>query len=96
MVNISEWWSKVTAQWAENRQRKLHNNLLRDSNEVIQLMEFEGIVHLSYNGVPIVRADNLSTDAVKVVKQSRQVWIDFKLREMKLDDNNLNLLTNKD
>lgn len=82
MNQVNNWWSRITARWADWRLRKLNKSLRRNSNDAIQLMEFNGEMYICHLGTPIVSATRLNADAVTVVRESREVWIDYKLREM--------------
>lgn len=82
MANLNTWWSRITARWADWRIRRLNKSLRRSSDNAIQLMEFDGEMYICHEGIPVVSAKRLKTDAVTVVRESREVWIDYKLNEM--------------
>lgn len=93
-MSLSKLWAKLTAQYADKRQRRLHKSLTRESHDSIQLMEFESRLYICHNGVPVVDVEQLTDDAVDVIKKSRKVWINFKLRELNIENGLLSEIFN--
>lgn len=85
---IKLWWNAATVKWESNRIARIQHQLERDSASVINLMEFEGCVYIAYNGIPIVSTAYMEPKhlAIDVLKYARQTWIDYRLKEMDIEN----------
>lgn len=77
---IREWLNRLTQQSLQARQQKRRRVLDNMSCESINVIEFNGRIHISYNGVPIVRVDDLKVKAPELLTQSREDWMAWKAK----------------
>lgn len=82
---MKKFWSDLTARWADRRRRKFMARLEHDSHDEIQLMEYDGATYICHHGIPVVRTSHLIADAVTIVRESRESWVSFKLREFNIN-----------
>lgn len=57
-----------------DRSKAKHDRLETESKRRLQVMEYEGGVYLSYDGVPLLTEDELGTDLVVALEEMRENW----------------------
>lgn len=75
MANFMQWLSEKRLAHKEKKARAKQEMMERKSYSVINVVEFNGKLFVSHNGIPIVAVSNLSTDVEKVVANSRKDYL---------------------
>ncbi len=75
---IRQWFRKLKENHREYRKLKRAQYLDNLSCEKINVMEFNGRMYVSYNGVPIVRIEDLKVKAPELLAQAREDYLAWK------------------
>ena len=75
LEQIKQWWSELVKEYEEKQATKKQKALERMSCEVINVMEFDGKLYVSYNGVPMVPVESLNMTVEKLLAQSRKSYL---------------------
>lgn len=76
VAKIRAWW-KCYMNWRRVRKiERVNREVKRRSKEDIQIMEYHGMMYISYKGIPIVRLSevDLGCPWEYVLKSSREVY----------------------
>ena len=86
MSNFLEEIKRRIQVWHEQRaasiEYKRQTQLDAEAREVVQIMEFNGRVYVSVNGIPMFDIDDVSGSMIDIVTKARQNYKDW--REEKL------------
>ncbi len=77
---IKQWWSDFVKDREEKQAVKKQKVLERMSCEVVNVMEFDGKLYVSYNGVPVVPVENLNVTIEKLLAQSRKSYLAWQIK----------------
>lgn len=77
---ITQWFRKLREQYHEAQQQKRCRYLDNLSCDNINVIEFNGRLHIAYKGVPIVRVDDLKGKAPEILAQSREDYLEWKAK----------------
>lgn len=80
LKQIKQWWSDFVKDREEKQAVKKQKALERMSCEVVNVMEFNGKLYVSYNGVPVVPVENLNVTVEKLLVQSRKSYLDWQTK----------------
>ena len=75
LKQIKQWWSDFVKDREEKQAVKKQKTLERMSCEVVNVMEFDGKLYVSHNGVPVVPVESLSITVEKLLAQSRKSYL---------------------
>lgn len=75
LEQIKQWWSDFVKAREERQTAKKQKALERMSCEVINVMEFDGKLYVSHNGVPVVPVESLNVTVEKLLSQSRKSYL---------------------
>lgn len=82
MTKIFETVRKKLQVWHEQRAEKLEaarqERLDAEARRVVQVMEFNGELYVSFDGIPILGHDTISGQFAAAVKDARQTYKDWK------------------
>lgn len=81
MEKICSWLRRERQRAAEEREKIRGRRLSRESRRAVQVMEFEGDVWLSLDGVPVLPVGALAWDLATTLTVSREAWAHFKGKE---------------
>lgn len=80
LKQIKQWWSDFVKDREEKQTVKKQKTLERMSCEVVNVMEFNGKLYVSYNGAPVVPVENLNVTVEKLLVQSRKSYLDWQTK----------------
>ena len=75
LEQIKQWWSDFVKDREEKQAVKKQKALERMSCEVVNVMEFDGKLYVSHNGVPVVPVESLNITVEKLLAQSRKSYL---------------------
>lgn len=78
LQSIRQVWKRFREQYHASKHQKHVQYLDNLSCESINVTEFNGRLHISYKGVPIVRVDDLKGKAPEILAQSREDYLAWK------------------
>lgn len=81
MEKICSWLRRERQRAAEEREKIRGRRLSRESRRAVQVMEFEGDVWLSLDGVPVLPVGALAWDMATTLTVSREAWVHYKGKE---------------
>lgn len=71
---IRQWFNAYSERVGAERSKARLERLEAESKRRLQVMEYEGDVYLSYDGVPLLTEDELGTDLVVALEEMRENW----------------------
>lgn len=77
---ITQWFRKLREQYHEAQHQKRSRYLDNLSCDAINVIEFNGRLHIAYEGVPIVRVDDLKGKVPELLAQSREDYLAWKAK----------------
>lgn len=80
LKSIRQFFKNLREQYHTARQQKRVQHLDNLSCESINVTEFNGRLYIAYNGVPIVRVDDLKVKAPELLAQSREDYLAWKAK----------------
>lgn len=80
LSQIKQWWSDFAKEREEIQAAKKQKALEHMSCEVVNVMEFNGKLYVSYNGAPVVPVENLNVTVEKLLVQSRKSYLDWQTK----------------
>lgn len=78
MRGLMQWWERKKAAHRKRKARAKLEMLERMGCTAINVVEFNGKLYVSHEGIPIVSASSLNTDIENVVAASRQSYTAWK------------------
>ncbi len=78
MSNFIEWLSAKKTAYKEKKSRAKQETLEHMGYTAINVIEFNGKLYVSHNGVPVVPVTSLNTEVEKVVAASRKDFLAWK------------------
>lgn len=76
--SIRQTWKHLREQYHASRCQKRVQYLNNLSCENLNVIEFNGRLYISYNGVPVVRVDDLKGKVPDILAQSREDYLLWK------------------
>lgn len=75
--NIGQWFAKMRENYRQKKEqmRIAHNEL--SARENINVTEFDGRIYISYDGIPIVRVEDLKVKPTELLVQSRKDYLSW-------------------
>lgn len=80
LQSIRQTWNRLREQYHASRHQKRVQYLDNLSCENLNVTEFNGRLYISYNGVPVVRVDDLKGKAPDILAQSREDYLAWKAK----------------
>lgn len=80
LQSIRQFFKRLRKQYHAARQQKRVQHLNNLSCESINVTEFNGRLYIAYNGVPIVRVDDLKVKAPELLAQAREDYLAWKAK----------------
>lgn len=77
---MRQFFKKLREQYHAARLQKRAKHLDNLICESINVTEFNGLLYIAYNGVPIVRVDDLKVNAPELLAQSREDYLAWKAK----------------
>lgn len=78
LQSIRQIWKRLHEQYCASRHQKRVQYLDNLSCENLNVTEFNGRLYISYNGIPVVRVDDLKGKAPDILAQSREDYLLWK------------------
>ncbi len=78
MSIFTQWLSSKRTAFRERRARAKQESLEHLGYTTINVVEFDGKLYVSYNGIPIVPASSLTVEIEKAVSESRVSFLKWK------------------
>lgn len=78
LQSIRQTWKRLREQYYASQYQKRVQYLDNLSCENLNVTEFNGRLYISYNGVPVVRVDDLKGKAPDILAQSREDYLLWK------------------
>lgn len=78
MTNFIDWLSAKKTAYREKKCRAKQEALEHIGYTAINVIEFNGKLYVSHNGVPVVPVTSLNTEVEKVVAASRKDFLAWK------------------
>lgn len=75
---LVSWLRSMHERAVEARLTRQGLRLTRESRRAVQVMEFEGDVYISVNGVPVVPTDALAWDTPTTLNVAREAYMQYK------------------
>lgn len=75
-----EWLSEKKTAHKEKKARIKQEAMDCMSCKVINVIEFDGKLYVSHNGVPIIPVESLNSDVEKVVAESRKSYLTWRAK----------------
>lgn len=73
-TSIKQWLQAYGERMRADRSKAKLNRLEMESKRRLQVMEYEGEVYLSYDGVPLLTEDEFGSDLVETLEAMRENW----------------------
>lgn len=77
-TKLKDWLRRVIGRLKEQKQLKRQKSLSRLSCTDINVIEFNGRLYIAYQGVPVVRVDDLKVKAPEMLSQAREDYLKWK------------------
>lgn len=74
LTSIKQWLQAYGERMRADRSKAKLARLEMESKRRLQVMEYEGEVYLSYDGVPLLTEDEFGSDLVEVLEAMRENW----------------------
>ena len=75
---IRDWLKNIVYQYNEQKKVKRRKTLNKLSCADINVIEFNGRLYIAYQGIPVVRTDDLKIKAPELLSQSRVDYLIWK------------------
>lgn len=73
-TSIKQWLQAYGERMRADRSKAKLDRLETESKRRLQVMEYEGEVYLSYDGVPLLTEDEFGSDLVEALGNARENW----------------------
>ena len=80
LKSVRQFLKKLREEYSAAKQQKRVQNLKNLSCESINVMEFNGRLYIAYNGVPVVRVDDIKIKVTDLLAQSREDYLTWKVK----------------
>lgn len=77
---IRNWLKRIKERYQAACQERRAKQLDNISCKSINVIEFDGRLYISYDGVPIVRVDDLKSKAPEILAQAREDYLAWKAK----------------
>lgn len=77
-TKLKDWLMSAISQLKAQKELKRQNSLKRLSCTDINVVEFNGRLYIAYQGVPVVRVDDLKVKAPELLSQAREDYLMWK------------------
>ena len=84
MNAVQAWWKRLQSERRQRSVVKLEERLKREADELIQVREYDGLVFVSINELPILVEDELDKSLVDTIGLIRQRYVYYELRQILL------------
>lgn len=81
---VQAWWKRLQSERRQRSVVKLEERLKREADELIQVREYDGLVFVSINELPILVEDELDKSLVDTIGLIRQRYVYYELRQILL------------
>lgn len=72
---ISQWFSAVRMRFKQSKEARYQVKLNNHSCEAINVIEFDGRLYIAFEGIPVVRVDDIKVKAPDLLAQARADYL---------------------
>lgn len=74
---IQQWWRKVGAEYHRKKIMRMEHDIWEEAMHRIQVREFNGVIYLCLDNVPMADKDSLVDDMAEAVQEARNHFFDY-------------------
>lgn len=73
--SVRAWWQGIVTSHNKKVTQKRESEMVKESCNRLQVMEFNGSLYIAYNGAPVVRVDRLNVEPAKLLTEARKDFV---------------------
>lgn len=74
---IQQWWRKVSEEYHRKKIIRMENEIWGEAMHRIQAREFNGVIYLCLDGIPITDEVSLVEDLPVAIQEARNAFFDY-------------------
>lgn len=74
---IQQWWRKMGEEYHRKKIIRMENEIWSEATHRIQAREFNGVIYLCLDGIPITDEGSLVEDLPESIQEARNTFFDY-------------------